>query len=324
MMGRKRKHRKDLPPRVYFQHGAYYFVTKDEWIWLSRDEGTARRRHADIVMTPIAGRMSAIMDRYMKEEAPKKSPRTLDNNKREIEPLKKVFGHMEPHEIDATGIYQYMDARKPVAGNREVALLSSVFKFAIRKGLASENPCKFVSRNTETPRSRHIEDWEYETVYKIAPPVIQCAMDLARQIALRLGDLLKLNERDIRDDGLLVVTGKTGKKLLFEWTDELRETVERCRGLRKDQKIRSMYLLSNREGQKYTVSGFETNWQKTMRKALKAGLVERFRFNDIRAMAADKSSNPTELLGHNDPKVTNRIYRRAPRRVRPNTKILDT
>lgn len=319
MMGRKRKHRKDLPERMVYNHGAYYFITKEgKWEWLSRDLKTALRRYEHFTSAPIPGHMSAIMDRYLTEWAALyKAPRTIKNNNKEIVPLKAFFGHMEPHEITPTYIYQYMDERKPVAGNREVALLSAVFKFAIRKGLASQNPCKFVSRNPEKPRDRHVEDHEYLTVYNVAPPVIQCAMTLARQIALRLGDMLKLNEREhIKEDGLYVPTGKTGVKLLFQWTDELKATVDRCRALRGP--IRSLYLISTRDGQKYTESGFETNWQKTMAKALKAGLKERFAFNDIRAMAAGKSEHPSELLGHNDPKVTNRVYRRGPRRVTPN------
>lgn len=319
MMGRKRKHRKDLPERMYFNHGSYYFVTKEgKWEWLSRDRTKAFERYAAFTSAPIAGRMAEIIDRYMTEWAPlNKAPRTIKNNKKELVPLKAFFGHMEPDEITPTQIYQYMDERPAVAANREVALLSAVYKFAIRKGCASQNPCKFVSRNPEKPRDRHVEDHEYLTVYNVAPPVIQCAMTLARQVALRLGDLLKLNEREhIKEDGLYVPTGKTGVKLLFQWTPELKATVERCRGLRTP--VRSLYLLSNREGQKYTESGFETNWQKTMKKALKAGLKERFAFNDIRAMAASKSATPTELLGHHDPKVTSRVYRRGPRIVKPN------
>ena len=316
MMGRKRKYRKDLPERVYFNHGSYYFVTKEgKWEWLSKDRTIALKRYADFTASPFPGRISAIMDRYMQEVAPTKSPRTFKNNEREIVPLKTAFGHMEPYEITPTSIYQYMDARPAIAANRETALLSSVFKFAIRKGLASENPCRYVSRNPEKPRDRHVEDSEYQAVYNVSPPVIQCAMDLARQTGLRLGDLLKLNEREnVRDDGLYVVTGKTGRKLVFEWTDELRATIERCKILRGAVKGIGLYLLPNREGQQYTLFGFSTLWQRVMRKSG----VARFQFRDLRAMAANKSEQPTELLGHNDPKVTNRIYRRAPRRVKPN------
>ena len=61
-----------------------------------------------------------------------------------------------------------------------------------------------------------------------------------------------------------------------------------------------------------------------MGKALdKNVLKERFTFNDLRAKAASDADNPTELLGHDDPRTTNRVYRRGPRKVTPlNPKIL--
>lgn len=315
-MGRKRKHRKDLPPRVYFNHGAYYFVAKaGEWIWLGKDHGEALRRYAEFAAAPVLGKMRDLMERYMRDVAPTKSPRTLKNNEREVEPLKKVFGHMEPDEITPRDLYAYLDQRPRVAANRELALLSSIFKHAIRWGLATDNPCRLVARNPERPRRRYVEQAEYEAVYALAPAAIQCAMELARQTGLRLGDILKLNERDnVRDEGLYVETGKTGKKLLFEWTPELRAVVDRARELRG--KVRSLSLISNQAAQRYTVFGFSTLWQRTMAKAMKEG-VARFQFRDLRAVAADRAEKPSELLGHDDPRVTNRIYRRGPRRVKP-------
>lgn len=320
MMGRKRKHRKDLPERMYFNHGSYYYGNKNgTWDNLGRDLNKALKKYADIVTSPVPGRMSEIMDLYMKEWAPfNKRPRTIKNNEKELIPLKTAFGHMEPEEITPTFIYQYMDQRPKVAANREVALLSSVFKFAIRKGAASTNPCKFVSRNTERPRDRQPTNKEYETVYNFASPAIQCAMELARQTGLREGDILSLNEREnVREDGLFAPTSKTGKKLLFTWTDELRSLVDRCRAIRPESKNLRLYLVCNRQGQRYTEDGFRTEWSKAVKKAVQAGM-EPFQFRDIRSLAADLSESPTELLGHDDPKVTNRVYRRAPRKVKPN------
>jgi integrase len=55
-----------------------------------------------------------------------------------------------------------------------------------------------------------------------------------------------------------------------------------------------------------------------MRKTLDEGVMaERFTFHDLRAKAGSEAENPTELLGHDDPRTTNRIYRRRPRVVTP-------
>ncbi len=319
-MGRKRKNRKDLPARMYVSHGAYYLVGQDsKWHHLGRDYAKAMAKYGELMQPPGPTlRMGDLMDRYMKEIAPKKAPRTYKNNLNEVRTLRKVFGRMRPSDVRPQDIYAYMDARNaPVAANREKALLSNVFAYGIRWGVITDNPCRHVKRNPEKPRGRYIEDGEYEAVWKLAPPVIQCIMDLGYMTGLRLGDLLKLNIRDnVHKDGLYVVTGKTGRKQKFDWTPELRDVTARCKTLRG--KVSSPNLICTRNGQQYTVDGFRSIWQRLMGKALdKNVLKERFTFNDLRAKAASDADNPTELLGHDDPRTTNRVYRRGPRRVTP-------
>lgn len=317
-MGRRRRDRADLPERLYHRHGAYYFVDRDgRWHWLARDRAIALRKHAELTLAPRAGNLAGLLDRYLREIAPTKAPRTLANNLREAEPLRRVFGLMEPDEVTPQDLYAYLDRRPRVAGNRELSLLASVFQCAIRWGLAADNPCRLVDRNPEPPRRRHVELAEYAAVHAIAAPVIQCAMAIARHTGLRLGDILRLNEREhLRDDGIHVETRKTGRRMHYEYSPELRAAVDRARTLRAP--LRSIWLIATTNGQAYSVSGFETLWQRTMLRAMDQGLLaERFRFNDLRAMAAGLHDAPSELLGHDDPATTNRIYRRAPRRVKP-------
>lgn len=101
-----------------------------------------------------------IMDRYMREVAPHKAPSTYRKNIGEVRNLPYA-----PRRCDTTppDIYAYMDARKaPVRANREKALLSHVFQYAIRWGVAKDNPCRRVSRNPEKPRNRYVSDDELE------------------------------------------------------------------------------------------------------------------------------------------------------------------
>ena len=125
-MGRKRKSRKDLPQRMYFIHSAYYFVDRDgKWHPLGRNRVRALAKYGELTEAPGSLlRMGSLMDRYMKEVAPKKAPRTYKNNTNEIRTLRAVFGRMCPEEVTPQDIYAYMDARKaPTAANREKALL---------------------------------------------------------------------------------------------------------------------------------------------------------------------------------------------------------
>jgi integrase len=54
-------------------------------------------------------------------------------------------------------------------------------------------------------------------------------------------------------------------------------------------------------------------------------LLERFTFHDLRAKSAsdDELGAATERLAHDDPRTTQKIYRRKPRRARAGAKILD-
>ncbi len=320
MMGRKRRDRKDLPERVYFKHGAYYFVSKDgKWHSLGKDYTRALTKYGEINSSWTGFSMTSIMDRYMAKVAPTKAPRTLKNYQREIRPLRTGFGHMLPDDIEPTDIYAYLDTRAPIAGNREKALLSTIFSYAIRWGLASKNPCKLVKRNPERPRDRHVEDWEYRAVYALAPPMIQIAMDLARATGLRQGDVLRLKLTDAKEDGLHAHTSKTSKRLIFTLTPELEAVLDRSRAIQ----IKGVHplhpaIIRNRSGRAYTGNGFRAVWQDLMVAAMTAEVIkERFTFHDLRAKAADGAENASELLGHDDPKTTNRVYRRAPRRVNP-------
>ena len=93
--------------------------------------------------------------------------------------------------------------------------------------------------------------------------------------SIRLTDLTAL--------GLRVEVQKTGAIVTFEWTDELRETVDRARRLRR--RVGSLYLFANRRGQQYTTSGFDSIWKSLLRRAGVTGLT----FHDLRRWAINEA-----------------------------------
>ncbi len=155
--------------------------------------------------------MGEIMDRYMFEVAPKKAPSTYGSNKREMGNLRAVFGHMKPEEITAPDIYAYMDKRgAPVRANREKALLSHVFSYAIRWGVTKDNPCRHVKRNPEKPRDRYVEDWELEAFKAGSGELLRNYVDFKYLTGMRKGDILRLRLEALTEDGIAVTQGKTG------------------------------------------------------------------------------------------------------------------
>ena len=317
-MGRKRQKRKDLPQRVYFQHGSYYFVDRSgKWNNLGREYVDAMTSYAKLNSVPrTIANMGSLFDRYQAEVIPTKAASTQRTNRIEMKYLRYAFGHMRPDAVTPQDVYAFMDARgAPIRANREKALLSHVFSYAIRWGAVADNPCRLVKRNPEKPRRRYISDIEFKAVYDIAPLSIQAAMKLALITGLRQGDLLSLRLQNITDDGLLVETGKTGKRLLFQWSEDMRQAIDQAKQL--PRAVLSMYLIPNRRGMKYTSSGFRANWQRLMLKAIdKKAIAERFTFHDIRAKAGSDGEDD-KLLGHDDPKMLNRVYKRNAIKVTP-------
>jgi integrase len=312
-MGRKRKSRRDLPQRVYFIHGAYYLFPKDRKpIHLGRDYPQAMAEWVKLIDRPATmNTLTAIMDRYLLEVAPKNAPRTHRDKVRDMQLLRSVFGHMRPEEITPPDVYAYMDGRgAPVRANREKALLSHVFSYAIRWGVAKDNPCRYVKRNPEARRERLPEPAELTAFKAVCPPFLAVYIDIKYMTGIRKGDMLKLRlDQHFTPDGIDLRISKNGKRMVYEWTPDLEDAVKRAKAIKR--RVGSFYLFATRTGQPYSESGFDSIWQRYMRRALKDGVLkERFREHDIRAStaSADKE-HAQERLGQKNKSSTDAYIR---------------
>jgi len=320
IMGRDRQHDKHLPRRMYLRRGKYYFVDAGgRWHPLGAELAAAMAKYGELIANPAPiTTMGDLFNRYALEVMPEKAAATQKTNLREISNLRAVFGKMRPADLTAQDIYGYLDARGRTAktrANREVALLAHILRKAVRWGVLAESPAVRIEKHREKKRERDVTLDEYAAVYALAPDVIQIAMDLAVITGLRQGDLLKLRLQDLSPDGLTVRTGKTGRRLLFELTPGLSDTIERAKRLRR--RVSTLYLIANRNGQPYTDSGFRAMWRRVTDRAIaQQAIRERFRWHDLRAVAAKLAEDPQALLGHTSRKQTE-TYLRGPRRVRP-------
>lgn len=347
-MGNTRKKNLQLPWRMRLKNGAYYFVepNTEKWIKLESQANQAKAfsKYYEVVDRPVqTNLMGDLLDRYMKEVAPTKSPNTYKDHIYSTKSLRKVFSQMRAHEVKPYHVYKYLDVRgkqAPVRANREVSLLSSVFSSCIKWGVIESNPCRDVRRNKETPRDRYITDQEFLAVRELAPPMIQLIMDFAYLTGQRLGDVLKIKLSDMIDDGINLIISKVKKKAIIEWNEELRAVVADARALHG--KVSSLYLFANHKKQPYTTHGFKCLWQRIMNQAVgkiiifkkkkdpKTGklikiikevepvIQERFTFNDIRAKAAsdaDDIEHARRLLVHATQRTTGRVYIRKLHRI---------
>jgi integrase len=149
-------------------------------------------------------------------------------------------------------------------------------------------------------------------------------IDLKLATALRRNDVLCLRDQDIDDGGIHVTPSKTkdstGTELLIKWSPALHEAVEQARAVRP-RDIHPL-LFCTRDGKSYVkdseASGWESAWQRLVARAERLG-VARFRDSDLRAKASKglKRDHAQMLLGHADPKTTQRYQDRGPIVVEP-------
>lgn len=323
-MGRKRKHNRHLPPRMQLKRGVYYHTPyidgKVRWRSLGRDYGDALRQWAEAEGERVrpGQAVSEAIDRYMIDALPKLAERTQKDYMRSLGILRQVYGEMRLDEVRPAHVAQMLDrASSKVAANRHVAVLSAVFRNAVRWGWVDKNPCRGVSRNQEKPRDRYVEDAELNAAIEAAPKALSLAIQFAYLTALDLSDMIALRHTDIKQrDGQRVIEsarGKTGRKVTVLLTPALEEIVTETR--RCKDRPASVYIFPNRQGQQYTPDGFKSVWQSFKRRA---GVD--WRWKDLRAKALtdvsrERGRDAAQALAAHASGNTTEVYIRARDRV---------
>jgi integrase len=313
-MGRNRTKDRHLPQRVYSRGGAFYFVDRQgKWLPLGSNYPKALQALASIIDSASpANTMHQVINRFVAEELGAKAEKTIRGRLQEFKPLEKVFGAVSAESIESHHVWTYWLTRgRTEQARHEIRALSTLLTYALRIGARKRpNPCFGLQLPGNKPRSRYVTDEEYLLVRELAPPMIGYAMDLALLAGFDQGTIRRLERRHVTDEGILIEREKTGTLQLIEWNDELQLTVD---GLKRERQA----LICNRKGKPYSLNGFQSQWQRVMRSAMTKGLTERFTFHDLRAKSASDDATDqgaADRLGHGDVKLTQRVYRRLPRR----------
>lgn len=345
-MTRKRNsENRGLPARWVRKHGAYYYLPPPDlrhcwegkaWFLLGRTLPEAFKNWAERAGAPERiATISALLDRYGLQVVPLKAPKTQTENHRAIVRLGRVFGHMALLDIEPQHIYQYVDKRGArTAAHREIEVLSHAFTKAVEWGLIKTHPFKGEVRlQGEPPRTRYVEDWEItaalslRAVRKRGSILAVLAYTRCKLLTgLRRGDLLRLRGDVLADPaGLRVTTFKTGKPVVYDWSPELRAAVTAALVARPIDI--SPWLFCTSKGKCYLneatgeAPGWSSMWQRFMARVLtETAVTERFTEHDLRAKVAsdaDSLERARQLLAHADDKITQRVYRRKPERIKP-------
>ncbi|WP_313378105.1 tyrosine-type recombinase/integrase [Achromobacter insolitus] len=309
---RPRTKDRHLPACVYLKHGAYWYVKGGKWRKIGTDLHSALTEYARIVAAPTDG-MPALIDAAL----PVLTKDVAESTRKQYEycavQLKEAFAAFYPSQVRHGDVVELLDgyADRQALANRMLTVLKLVFQWALDRGRVEANPCVSVKRFVQRPRDRLITPREYAAIYKECPPWLQCVMDLCYLTGQRIGDVLKIEDVDLREEGVFFEQQKTGKRLVVEWTPELRAAVERAKEL-QGSKTRTQYLLGGRGGKLRLHSNV---WRIFKDAAIRANIPD-VTLHDLRAMAGTDAESqgidPSALLGHSDPRTT-RIYLRDKR-----------
>ncbi len=318
-MPRKRLTNKHLPQRVYWKKGAYRLLTKEgKWIKLGVSLPEMYKTLSEILDTDYKlHKFAEVITRYLNEVSPTKSAATYKREVPRTHYLRVFFGEMKTEDITSVDVYRYLDIRGEkgkTSANREFALLSDIFNYAVRWGVVPFNPCRGVKKFSEKRRARNITDAEFNAVLSIAEYPFNYAMQLTYFMALRPTEVIHLKKSGILADGFLIEITKTKfftSNKLVTWNSSLKPLVD---GLLENQARmarQSDYLLVTRQGEPYTYDGFSSIWQRLIAKAIKTQLIEKkFQFRDIRHKAATDMERKhgreaaRQLLGHTTQNTT--------------------
>lgn len=308
---RPRKKDRALPPCVYLKHGAYYYVKGGKWVRLGSDLRKALEEHARLVTQPKGGMAKAIED-ALPHICKGLADSTVKQYKVAARKLQRIFVEFSPQEVMPKDVAKM---RRELAGtpnmtNRVLTVFRLVFDYLVEEQLVDSNPCVGIRRLEEASRERLIEHSEFQRIRNHASPRMQSIMDIAYLSAQRIMDVAKLPLSKILTEGVEFKAQKTGKRLIVNWTPELREAVDRAKALHNPKAVvqpTTLFFTPKMRAPSYYA--VRDQW----RRACKAAGITDTTLRDIRAMAAtnadEQGINPTALLDHTSAQTTKRYLR---------------
>ena len=271
-----------LPPKVHAKGPSLYYVDKGKWHRLCRIDDPEHVLHGELwkYLRRSTDTIASVIDEYRKFRLPKLALSTQAEYERILENILKPFcGHMHPDDLTRQDVAGYLELRerqgKGVSGNRERAVLSSVYDYGLRIGACTGNPCHGIRRNPEKPRTFYVDDESLRLALRLANPGLRHLLWAAYLTGFRQRDLRLLTRDNITPDGIRVEQSKDGKHELRLWTDSLRKVVRRALARSEVE-----YVFTNESGQQWSREALKTGMRRLKNKA---GF--EWRFHDLRAKA---------------------------------------
>lgn len=315
-MGRPKTVWVDLPPRMSARRlkskVLYYYQAAGKKIPLGPDRIEANRKWADYEAGEQTNTFPAVARLYREAVFPGLKPSTRTHYESSLRNLELYLKKTTLAQIQPKHVKAYIRKRsKKRAALFEKKVLSGLFNWARSEGHTdAQNPCQGVKFSkgemkgiSSGQRDRYVTDEEYAEVHARGDAILQDAMDLALLTGQRPSDILKIARPHMRDGVLWITQDKTGATVGVRIEDELERVLERILARKRP----SMYLISDRHGQRIKYNALNTRFRKARGNA-------DWQFRDLRAKAATDSPTLKDaqlLLGHETETTTAGVYRRS-------------
>jgi len=310
-----------LPEFVQYKHGSYWYVRwnpstkKVVWTVLGKTyPEMLKALSGHLSNQPIL--MREVLARYLNEVIPTKKRSTQKNQTYQLNKLVEHFGNDYPAKITTQQIYKFHDMRSttsPSSANKEMSLLSNVFKHALKWGVVSINPAINMIRNKEKPRKRYVTHPEFDLLLHRTTGFLHDAIELAYISGQRIGDVLKMQWSDIAAKRLHVIQEKGGEELFLKLTPGLSAIIRRC----KSKPVVGRTIICDRNGQQIRYGRLRKRLVKVVDKLVESGeLASQINLHDIRRKAGSDLPLESGLLG-NTLQTRERVYHVAPKVVTP-------
>jgi integrase len=239
---------------------------------------------------PKSRTVNVLVDRFEKEVLPSLGPRTRKDYARHIAVLRRHFGTKVAAQLIPADFESFMNVSAgKIHRNKNLSVLSSVFSKAMREWhWLDHNVCTAVPRHKATPHHRHVADEGIEALKAVASASVRNAVDLALLTGQLQSAIVGLRWSQVTPQFVRFRNAITKKSLQVPVTPELRAVLDRC----KQRSGRTPFVITTREGKRYTNEGFRAMWQRMMTK-LEATGHDRFTFHDIRTRAEKNAQRGT-------------------------------
>lgn len=164
--------------------------------------------------------LNDMMEKFMKEHAPKVSVNMQKSYASSLKHLKAFFGDLKLSAISPKMIYEYKVLRKnevikPATINRELAMMSKAFNIAVKEWeWVKENPVAKVPKEKENnERDRWLTDEEERRLIDCSPPWLKEIVIFNLHTGLRIGELLSLERSRVNlfRKTIIIQVSKNGK-----------------------------------------------------------------------------------------------------------------